>query len=261
MQDNKPEITESLSRVGVANLKTIVLTNWKGRKYNFVPEIELTVDLDRERKGVHMSRLVEAITECIEQEVEVRHGSLESVEKEILERLKARHPFKCAEITMRTDLVIQRKTPVTKKTTMETYGVEVKLISENGGYRKVLTTKVAGNTVCPHAMNECNGKTHIQRAIGILEVETAYENEIDLENMIDSVEESFPSRVYTLLKTEDEKKVVGDMFANPKFVEDVTRAILRNAKKRFANCRIRAKTISEESIHRHDVIAEGTVEN
>jgi GTP cyclohydrolase IV len=144
---------------------------------------------------------------------------------------------------------------------METYAVEVKLVSENGGYRKVLKVAAAGNTVCPHAMNECDGKTHIQRAVGILEIETAYENEIDLEDMIDAVEDSFPSRVYTLLKTEDEKKVVADMFANPKFVEDVTRSILKNAKKRFSGCRIRAKTISEESIHRHDVIAEGFVEN
>jgi len=261
VQDNKPEITESLRKVGIANLKTIVLTNWKGRKYNFVPEIELTVDLDRERKGVHMSRLVEAITECIEQEAEIRHGSLESVEKEVLERLKMRHPFKCAQITMKTDLVIPRKTPVTKKTTMETYAVEVKLVSEDGRYVKVLKVKAAGNTVCPHAMNECDGKTHIQRAIGILEIEAAYENEIDLENMIDAVEDSFPSRVYSLLKTEDEKHVVKEMFENPMFVEDVTRAILRNAKKRFSGCRIRAKTISEESIHRHDVIAEGFVEN
>lgn len=261
MQDDKPEIMESLRKVGIANLKTIVLTNWKGRKYNFVPEIELTVDLDSERKGVHMSRLVEAITECIEQEAEIRHGSLESVEKEVLERLKMRHPFKCAELSMKTDLVIQRKTPVTKKTTMETYGVEVKLIAENGGYRKVLKVRVAGNTVCPHAMNECCGKTHIQRAIGALEIECAYEKVVDLEDMIDSVEESFPSRVYTLLKTEDEKHVVKNMFENPMFVEDVTRAILKNAKKRFSGCRIRAKTISEESIHRHDVIAEGVVEN
>lgn len=261
MQDDKPEITESLKKVGIANLKTIVLTNWKGRKYNFVPEIELTVDLDSERKGVHMSRLVEAITECIEHESPVRHESIESVEKEILEKLKMRHPFKRAEITMKTDLVIARKTPVTKKTTMETYGVEVKLVSRNGEYKKYLLVKVLGNTVCPHAMKECNGKTHIQRAVGILEIETAYENEVDLEDMIDCVEESFPSKVYTLLKTEDEKHVVKEMFENPKFVEDVTRAILRSAKKRFTACKIMAKTISEESIHRHDVIAEGVVEN
>ncbi|MBN2014110.1 MAG: GTP cyclohydrolase I FolE2 [Candidatus Altiarchaeota archaeon] len=258
MQDKKPEIMERLGRVGVTGLKTIVMTNWKGRRYNFVPEIELTLDLDKERKGVHMSRLVESITECIEEEVEIRHGSLEEIEKNILEKLKGKHSFNHAEITMKTELVVPKKTPVTGKTTMETYGVEVTVSSDKGVYTKRLLVEVFGNTVCPHAMNKCEGKTHIQRAIGILEIETDYGNEIDLEDMIECVEDAFPSRVYTILKAEDEKQVVREMYENPRFVEDVTRGILNNAKKRFKNVKIRVKTISEESIHRHNVIAEGS---
>lgn len=258
MQDKKPEIRERLERVGVTGLKTIVMTNWKNRRYNFVPEIELTLDLDKERKGIHMSRLIEAITESIEKEVEIRHGSLEEVEKDILDRVKEKHPFKHAEISMKTDLVIPRKTPTTGKTTMEAYGIEVRLISGDEGYRKILKADVVGNTVCPHALRECGGRSHIQRAVGILEIETGYGNKIDLEDVIECVEDAFPSKVYTLLKTEDEKHVVGEMYEHPKFVEDVTRKILGNAKKRFKDCKIKAKTISEESIHRHDVIAEGS---
>ena len=56
-----------------------------------------------------------------------------------------------------------------------------------------------------------------------------------------------------------QKYIVNKMFNNPKFVEDVTREILNRAKNRFKECRISAKTISYESIHRHDVIAEGFV--
>lgn len=258
MQDRKPEIRERLERVGVTGLKTIVMTNWKNRRYNFVPEIELTLDLDKERKGIHMSRLIEAITESIEKEVEIRHGSLEEVEKDILDRVKEKHPFKHAEISMKTDLVIPRKTPTTGKTTMEAYGIEVRLVSLGGEYIKILKADVFGNTVCPHAMRECDGRAHIQRAVGILEIETAYSNKIDLEDVIECVEDAFPSKVYTLLKTEDEKHVVREMYEHPKFVEDVTRRILGNAKKSFTNCKIKAKTISEESIHRHNVIAEGS---
>jgi len=72
------------------------------------------------------------------------------------------------------------------------------------------------------------------------------------------VEGSFPSEVYALLKTEDEVYVVEKMFSNPKFVEDVTRQIIDSARKRFPGCVIKVKTISQESIHRHDVVAEGS---
>ena len=258
MQDNKPRVEENLERVGVTNLKTIVMTNWKGARYNFVPTIELTLDLDKKRRGAHMSRLVESITETIEGEIEIRRGSLEEVEKAILEKLAGKHPYKKAQVSMETDLVIPRKTPKTGKTTMENYGIFVKVSSVEGKYSKTLRVDVIGNTVCPHSMQQTHGKAHIQRANVILELETAYDNPIELEDMIDCVEKAFPSEIYGLLKTEDEVYVVEKMFANPKFVEDVTREIIDSAKKRFKKCSIHVKTISQESIHRHDVIAEGS---
>lgn len=258
MQNKKPKIRENLERVGITNLRTIVMTNWKGRKYNFVPEIELTIDLDKKKRGAHMSRLIESITEIIEEEIEIRHGSLEEVERDILKRLKEKHPYRRAQISMKTELVVPKKTPETGKRTMETYDVLVGISHNNGIYTKILRVEVLGNTVCPHAMKNSNGKTHIQRAKGILEIETDYDNEIELEDMIGCVEKAFPSEIYTLLKTEDERHIIQKMFQNPKFVEDVTREILDNAKKKFKGCEILAKTISYESIHRHDVIAEGS---
>lgn len=258
MQDRKPGIQKNLERVGITNLRTIVMTNWKGRKYNFVPEIELTIDLDKKKRGAHMSRLIESITETIEEEIEIRHGSLEDVERDILRRLKKRHPYTKAKISIKTELVVPKKTPKTRKRTMETYNVFVGISYNNGIYTKILRVEVLGNTVCPHAMKNSDGKTHIQRAKGILEIKTDYDNEIELEDMIECVEKAFPSEIYTLLKTEDERHIVQKMFQNPKFVEDVTREILDNAKKKFKGCEILAKTISQESIHRHDVIAEGS---
>ena len=205
-----------------------------------------------------MSRLIESITEAIEEEVGVRHGSLEEVERDILEKLKERHPYSKARITMKTALVIPRKTPKSGKTTMETYDIMVGVSHINGVYSKTLKVDVLGNTVCPHAMKNTEGKTHIQRARGILEIEADYGNEIELEDMIGCVEKAFPSEIYTLLKSEDESYVVQKMFQNPKFVEDVTREILDNARKKFRDCEIKVKTLSQESIHRHDVVAEGS---
>jgi GTP cyclohydrolase IV len=260
MQDNKPLVSEDLERVGVTNLRTIVLTEWKGRKYTFTPKIELTIDLDRKKRGAHMSRLVESITETIEEEIVLRHGSIEEVGKSILERLEKKHPFQKAQISMETDLVISRKTPKTGKTTMESYGVFVSVSYLGGAYRKTLRVSVMGNTVCPHAMEQTGGRTHIQRAETMLELDTPYDNLIDLEDMVNCVEKVFPSEIYSLLKTEDEVYVVEKMHANPKFVEDVTRGVIDAARKRFPGCGIHVKTISQESIHRHDVIAESRVE-
>ena len=87
-----------------------------------------------------------------------------------------------------------------------------------------------------------------------LRLEPPYD-EIALEDMIDVVESSFSHPTYTLLKTVDENAVVQGMFANPKFVEDVAREIFAKARERFSG-KIHVRVISNESIHKHDVIAE-----
>lgn len=258
MQDSKPQVCEELERVGISNLKTLVVTTWKGREYRFLPEIELTIDLKEEKRGAHMSRLIESISEIIEDEAQSPHSSMEELAKKILDRVREKHYYQKGNMKMTTDLVVERETPVTKRETMESHKVVVEVERNDEGYRKTLEVQVMGNTVCPHALSKTKGKSHIQRAISHLRVTTDYENEIPLEKMIETVEEAFPCPVYTLLKTEDEKHVVQKMFENPRFVEDVTRLVLQGAKERFKNSEIEVKTISEESIHRHDVVAEGS---
>jgi GTP cyclohydrolase-4 len=255
-QERKPDVPENLQRVGITNLRTLVKTGFGGHEYKFVPRMEIMIDLPKDKKGVHMSRLVESIAEIVNEEAAYKHESFERMEIDILERLREKHPYHRGEISLATELVVERKTPVSKKDTMEAHDVFVKLVYEDGEYRRILRVLVVGNTVCPHS-KENTKRPHIQRAIGELELETDYNNRITLGDMIECVEESFSSEVYTLVKTEDENYMVNKMYDNPVFVEDVTRNILANAKKRFKNCKIRAKTVSQESIHRHDVVAEG----
>lgn len=259
-QEEKPEIMEPLHRVGITNLRTVARINWKGRVYTFLPVFEVTIDVPAEKKGIHMSRLVESITEAmseaVEEEVMGAHRSLEELGRAVIRRLEGKHPHRHAEVWIRTHLIVPRETPASGKVSYEPYDVEVGVIKNgDGSFEKVLHVKVTGNTVCPHAMANNDGKTHIQRAVGELEVRTAFDEEIALEDMIDVVEGSFSHPTYTLLKTVDENAVVQGMFANPKFVEDVAREILAKAKERF-NGRIHVRVISNESIHKHDVIAE-----
>ncbi|AMQ17874.1 GTP cyclohydrolase IV [Thermococcus peptonophilus] len=259
-QEEVPEIREPLRRVGITNLRTVAKINWKGREYTFLPLIEVTIDVPAEKKGIHMSRLVESITEAmseaVEEEVAKVHSSLEELGKCVIGRLEGKHPHKRAEVWIKTHLIIPRITPASKKTSYEPYDVEVGVIkNEDGSFEKVLRVRVVGNTACPHAMANNNGKTHIQRAIGELEIRAPFEEEIPLEEMIDVVESSFSHPTYTLLKTVDENAVVQGMYRNPKFVEDVAREIFAKAKKKFKG-KIHVKVISNESIHKHDVIAE-----
>jgi GTP cyclohydrolase-4 len=254
-QEYTPAVSEKLERVGITNLRTLVKTGFEGHMYKFVPTFEVSIDLSKEKKGIHMSRLVESISEVVTSEAAYKHETFENLERSIIEALAQKHPFDRAEIGLETALVVEKKTPISKKDTMETHDVSVKVIYD-GKYTKVLKVSVIGNTACPHS-KENTDHPHIQRAVGELEIICDYDNDIGLKEMIECVESSFSCEVYTLVKTDDENHMVNKIYDNPKFVEDVTREILDAAKKKFKNCKIRAKTVSQESIHRHDVIAEG----
>jgi len=259
-QEEPPEIKVYLPRVGITNLKSVAKIEWKGRIYTFIPTFEVAIDLPEEKKGIHMSRLVESITEtmseAVEEEVKKVHTSLEDLALCIIRRIEKKHSHKRAEVWIKSTLILERQTPASGKTSYEPYDVEVGVIkNSDGSIKKVLKVKVIGNTACPHAMANNQGKTHIQRAIAELEIETHFNEDIALEDMIEVVESSFSSPTYTLLKTPDENAVVRRMYENPKFVEDVAREIVYKARNRFKG-KIHVKVISHESIHKHDVIAE-----
>jgi GTP cyclohydrolase-4 len=259
-QDKQPDIPEELQKVGVTDLKTIIQTRWKGILYRFIPNVSLSISLSKEKKGAHMSRLIEAISETIEEESALVYSSLEELEKHILDSLVKKHPYERGEIRMDTELVIQKQTPVSKRQTMETYDISVTVVKSGSAYSKKLEAKAVGSTVCPHAMEHSNGKAHVQRAVASLTVETGYDNPVELEGMISIIEGGFSAETYTLLKTEDEKYLVEKMHANPRFVEDACRHIISQAKKHYKNCKINAKVVSYESIHPHNVVAQANAE-
>ncbi len=260
-QNEKPEIEIPLERVGIQGLKTILTVHRNGKWYRFIPTVTLTIDLPEQFRGVHMSRLVESITECIAQEIkEHEHASLEEISIHVLKELQKRHNYKKGLLKMELEFAMERKTPVSKKVSVEVYPVT--LITEITPDHVIheISIKARGNTACPHAYAVAEGRrTHVQRAVSTISV-VGETTEMPLfEELIDILEESFSSPTFSLLKTPDEEWVVRQMFENPRFCEDVTRTILRIAMERLEDKRLNilAETISEESIHKHDVVARG----
>jgi len=260
-QNEKPKYRIQLDKVGVKNLKTFVVTERSGMRYHIVPNVEITIDLPAELKGVHMSRLVESMTEELSEQFRV-HPSIEELQIKILEGLAQKHPFTRGEIKFEFEFGYTSKTPVSNKRTWEVCDITAITRKENHcPLTHEIEVQVVGNTVCPHCMANNEGLTHIQRAIGKLRVIGATEAIPKYGSMIEVIENSFSSKTYSLLKLEDEMLVTKQMHENPLLVEDVCRNILQFAKDAFGDRDLEmfAEARSLESIHKHDVIAQGRV--
>lgn len=260
-QNEKPKYRIHLSKVGVKNLKTFVVTERSGMRHHIVPTVEITIDLPADLKGVHMSRLVESMTEELSDQFMV-HPSIEEIQIKILEGLAQKHPFSNGEVKFDFEFGYTTRTPVSKKRTWEVCDVTAitRKMNDDPVVHEV-EIKVVGNTVCPHCMANNDGLTHIQRAIGSLRIVGHTDAIPNYGSMIEVIESSFSSKTYSLLKLEDEMYVTKEMYDNPLLVEDVCRNILQHAKDAFSDRDLEmfAEARSLESIHKHDVIAQGRI--
>jgi GTP cyclohydrolase IV len=252
-----PKVKEAIDRVGVAGLKVALkIKGNSGEETHFLADIDLFIDLATDRKGIHMSRLVESINEIICKDCRAPKESFESLGVDILTELQKRHKYGKGEIRMATTLLLRRYTPVTAKPTDEPYDVCVTVTADGGQYSKRLTVKAIGNSLCPHSLETTKGKAHVQRAEIELSIETDIAENIVLEELIEICEKSFSSPTYTVLKTVDEGALVEEMFRNPKFVEDVARDCYRQARNLNFKGRLKIRAVALESIHKHNAVSE-----
>ena len=104
--------------------------------------------------------------------------------------------------------------------------------------------------------------THNQRGIGTLYIGCADGSaaDIDARQLLRLVESSMSSEIYELMKRPDELSVVEKAHAQPRFVEDCVREMLRQVVETFPNLSndafVMAQQENLETIHRHNVVAE-----
>ena len=290
-QDDAPSVPIKLTRVGVTGVKKLLqLKRTNKRPIILVPTFDAFVDLPSDQKGVHMSRNPEAISEVLEDVAKDSTVDVESLCAKIVDRMMTKHEYaKRVEISMTTDFMFMKESPVTKNKTQEMAQLKAKAIGlrdEDGNVdiRKSIGAELIGMTVCPCAQESVreSDKTkllefldeettqkvldtvtfasHNQRGVGTLLIEVPEDKYVKAEDLIDIIETSMSSPVCELLKRPDENATVMNAHRKPVFVEDCVRNMMEKIVKKYADfpddTLITARQENQESIHRHNAYAE-----
>lgn len=289
VQANNPEVYIGLTRVGITEVKKMVEINRgeEKRPIVLIPVFDIFVDLPSYRKGANLSRNLEVIDKTLEDAVQQPVYAIEDLCVDVSKNLLDRHEYATnAEVRMKGEYMMKKKSPVTKMECQEVYDIYADaIVTRDGIVRKTIGAKVTAMTACPCAqeisLNTAYNKlkdlgvddkaisdffedvpmcTHNQRGIGCITIESGDSVRISIESIIDIIENSMSSQMYELLKREDEAYVVKHAHQNPKFVEDCVRTMAKNLVKRFPGLPddtiITIKQTNEESIHRHNAFAE-----
>ncbi len=276
VQGMAPEARFKITRVGVKNVVKPIQVMRGDREITLVTRIDIFVDLPPTKKGSDMSRNIEVISEIVDESISKPCTGIENLATRIVKEVKRRHEYASyAEVNLRADYFLTRENPGGRKT-VERYVLLGRATMSGEEVKKMVGVEVIGMTACPCAMetvrtilkekhnspllDEIPVPTHNQRNIVTLLIEIPEGEEIEANDLIDIVEESFSSPTYEILKRREEGELVLKAHENPKFVEDVVRDILRRIVERYNELPDESMVIvrseSEESIHKHNAFAE-----
>ena len=289
VQATSPDVGLALSRAGVTGVtKAIRILGGDGVERLIHAEIECTVDLDRDQKGVHMSRFPELFGEAIEEVVITEARLVEALAEHIARHIVRRQEALRAEVKIVARYPVERRTPVTGLATQEVFTLIGIAAAREGAVRRVVGVEATGINACPCAQGLVRGRaterlleagfegadverilelvplaTHNQRGRGTLYVGT--EQPLNAFDLLRIVEGSMSAPVYELLKRPDELFVVEHAHLQPRFVEDSVRISLKGALDTLTRLDdgdfLFSRQVNLETIHDHDVLAErhGTV--
>lgn len=235
-----------IDKVGVKGLRypIAVKDRRKGRQHT-VGIFDLFVNLPHDFKGTHMSRFIEVLNEFRDE------ICMEKFE-EILEKIKRKLHAQSAHVNVEFPYFMEKMAPVTGARGLMSYTCFMRG-SLASRFDLIVGVEVPVTTVCPCSKEISDYGAHNQR--GIVRVQLRFKKFFWIEEIIEIVESSVSSEIFSLLKRPDEKFVTEQAFDNPMFVEDVVRSALSRLREKnnFPWYRIEAENF--ESIHNHSAYA------
>ena len=246
IQNHKDDRNIDIDQVGVKGLRyPITVLDKNMGKQQTVARINMYVNLPRYYKGTHMSRFVEILNE------HSRHISLQNF-SDILEEMKDRLDAESAHMEISFPYFVKKMAPVSGSEGLMEYKCTFRG-SLNNGSDLVTIIQVPISTLCPCSKEISDFGAHNQR--GEVKLQVRFKKFIWIEDLINLVEESASSDVYSVLKREDEKYVTERAYNNPMFVEDIVRDIAQKLNQDSNITWFAVESENFESIHNHNAYA------
>ena len=246
IQNQKDDRNIDIDKVGIKDIRyPITVRDKEIKTQQTVASINMYVNLPRNYKGTHMSRLIEILNE---------HNRSISIQNlsDILLTMKKRLNAESAHIEISFPYFIMKSSPVTHSQGLMEYQCTFKG-SINKGKDLVVMINVPITTLCPCSKEISSYGAHNQR--GEIRLQVRFNKFVWIEDLIKLAEGCASCDVYSVLKREDEKYVTEKAYQNPKFVEDVVRDVAKELEKDPNITWFAVESENFESIHNHNAYA------
>ena len=237
-----------IDKVGIKEIRYPILVKDRTRGWqNTVANVNMYVNLPHHFKGTHMSRFIEVLSS---HESAISVDSLPDILRTIRDRLDAEE----AHIQLSFPYFMERKAPVSGATAVMDYEVGITGVMSGDSYESTLTVHVPVTTLCPCSKTISEYGAHNQRSLVTVKVRPD-NGLVWLEELIELVERNASCALYPILKRPDEKYVTEKAYDNPRFVEDMVRAVASELQDDSRIAGFSVESENYESIHNHSAYA------
>lgn len=212
-----------------------------------VADINAYVSLNADERAIHMSRLIEILQDW-------DGGISNHAINGLLTDMKSRLESESSYLEVAFPCFISKAAPISHKSGFMNYNCSISARQDLNGTHIDFTVNIQITSVCPCSKAISQYGAHNQR--GLIKIEIKDFDIQNLHSVIQIVEASGSSQLYSVLKREDEKFVTEAAFNSPKFVEDIARDVCINIKKKTDYVIGYISVENYESIHSHNAYSE-----
>ena len=234
----------NIRNVGIKEYVRPVMVRTNTNIINTVAAISLSVFLESSKRGTHMSRFVEILTDW---DGNISFENLQQILSDTKEKLQTNS----ANVVLKFVYFLTKISPITKKSSSMSYTCGI-IMNSNDDYF-TLNINIPISSTCPCSKSISKYGAHNQR--GILSVKIRANTINCIDDLIRKSEKSCSVDLFSLVKREDEKYITEKSYENPKFVEDIARdmAMILKSDGKYKWYEIDVETF--ESIHNHNAYA------
>jgi len=251
VQSGSDERNLAIDQVGIRGLRyPLAFADGDAPAQSTIGTFAVMVALPEDRKGTHMSRLIEMLEEL------TAPGAAPLTiagMRALLDQLVVRLDAPAGRMDVAFPWFVRKTAPISGVASLLDY--EVRLSAELHGdrYAPLVTVAVPVTSLCPCSKEISEYGAHNQRSTITISVRPR--EPVRLSELLRVAETEASSELYGILKRADEKYLTERAYDNPRFVEDLVRGVAARlaADRRFAAFAVEAENF--ESIHNHSAFA------
>lgn len=258
IQCSKPNVSIPIKQVGVENIEVPFKLEFRsGGFYQLNANVSIRTDLDKDTKGISMSRLLLTLRPYLD--LPLKQKLIEMILKDLRNNIGSTNSFMKFDFRMpimRKSIKSDNEFPIYYKCRFEG-----QLENENFSFFQGVIIQYASYCPCSAELckhlnkNDSAGYPHNQRSFADILVQVKQPNYVWLEDIIDAVESQIRTLPYPVIKRVDEQEIARVAAENPLFVEDAIRLISYQIDSMPTIYDWVVKCSHEESIHTSEAIA------